>query len=450
MNRRDLIVTAAAAAGAPKLAFSQTSESLEKALWSAIFGGQNAFTQAQELLLKESDPALVFPLIIAQRFARVPSGWFDLEMQRLAGEEREGWFDWMLWQEERSDLTPPEWYYRFKRDMYLQIDPNFDDFLQLEALQPEAARIRFEEVTWGGVRKDGIPSLDFPELIDAGEAGYLRDDDLVFGVSINGDTRAYPLRIMGWHEMFNEVIGGVPVALAYCTLCGSGILFETQLEDRAEPFIFGSSGFLYRSNKLMFDRETNTLWNQFTGEPVIGELAQSGIRLKQQPVVIAPWSEWRAQNPDTLVLSLNTGHNRNYGSGVVYKDYFGSPNLMFPTAVNEVPMKQKDYVFGIREYGAAKAWPLTAFKDRRVINDRIGQTNVVLIGDEAGRTVRAYERGNLEFAWENGPVSGGAWQVTEAALTGPGGQNLPRVAGHVAYWFAWSGYLGDVAELWTE
>ncbi|MEM7441505.1 MAG: DUF3179 domain-containing protein, partial [Pseudomonadota bacterium] len=375
--------------------------------------------------------------------------WFDAEMQRLSGEDRNGWFQWMLWQEARPDLTPPDWYARLKREMYLQIDPNFDDFLKLDALTSEAARIRFEEVTWGGVRKDGIPSLDNPELIRAGDAGYLRDDDLVFGVSINGDVRAYPLRIMGWHEMFNEVIGGVPVALAYCTLCGSGILFETQLKDREEPFVFGSSGFLYRSNKLMFDRETNTLWNQFTGEPVIGELAQSGIKLGQRPVVITPWAEWRALNPETRVLSLETGHSRDYGSGVVYKDYFGSPNLMFPTDVDETALKQKDYVFGIREFGAAKAWPLSAFKDRRVINDQIGQTKVVLIGDEAGRTVRAYERGDREFSWDNGPVADGAWTVSEDALTGPDGTSLPRVAGHVAYWFAWSGYLGDVAELWT-
>ena len=98
-------------------------------------------------------------------------------------------------------------------------------------------------------------------MIAAGDADYLRDDDLVFGVEINGDIRAYPLRIMGWHEMFNEVIGGVPVALAYCTLCGAGILFETAVEGRDEPFVFSTSGFLYRSNKLMYDRQTESMWN---------------------------------------------------------------------------------------------------------------------------------------------------------------------------------------------
>ena len=130
-------------------------------------------------------------------------------------------------------------------------------------------RIRLEEVVWGGVQFDGIPSLDNATMINADKADYLLDTDLVFGIEINGDARAYPLRIMGWHEMANDVIGGVPVALAYCTLCGSGILYETLLEGSDDPLVFGSSGLLYRSNKLMFDRTTNSLWNQFSGEPVV-------------------------------------------------------------------------------------------------------------------------------------------------------------------------------------
>ena len=144
-------------------------------------------------------------LILAQRFSRFPSGWFDEEMQRLSGDKgRSGWFNWMLWQEAHPGIRPPDWYEEFKRAMYIAIDHNFADFLELEHLDRGKTRIRFEEVTWGGVRKDGIPSLDNPTLIPAADAGYLRDDDLVFGVAINGDVRAYPLRIMGWHEMFNE------------------------------------------------------------------------------------------------------------------------------------------------------------------------------------------------------------------------------------------------------
>ena len=287
-------------------------------------------------------------------------------------------------------------------------------------------------------------------MLPARRAGYLREDDLVFGVSINGDIRAYPLRIMGWHEMFNEVIGGVPVALAYCTLCGSGILFETEVQPDTQPFVFGSSGFLYRSNKLMFDRQTHSLWNQFTGRPVVGPLVDSGFELRQRPVVIASWRDWLRDNPTTQVLSLRTGHRRDYGSGVVYRDYFSSDDLMFPALVDQSQHRQKDYVFGVRVMGAAKAWPLSSFGGRAVINDRIADLPLVLLGDPGTRAVRAYERGGLQFE----PVEGGLratdgtlWQATEDALQGPGGATLPRVAGHIAYWFAWNGYLGAESEV---
>ena len=311
-------------------------------------------------------------------------------------------------------------------------------------------RIRFEEITWGGALFDDIPPLDAPRMIAAQDAGYLRDSDLVFGVEINGDVRAYPLRIMGWHEMFNEVIGGVPVALAYCTLCGAGILFETDVAERDTPFVFGSSGLLYRSNKLMFDRQTKSLWNQFTGEPVAGPLARSGIQLKIRPTTIASWADWRAAHPQTKVLSLDTGHIRNYDTGVVYRDYFASPDLMFPTVTDQMPLRQKDHVYGIRLAGGAKAWPLAAFANEPVINDTVGLTNVVLIGDANTQTVRAYDRGERVFAGDGAHLTGagGAWQITEDALIGPKGEHLLRVPGHVSYWFAWDGYLGAESALY--
>ena len=152
-------------------------------------------------------------------------------------------------------------------------------------------------------------------------------------------------------------------------------------------------------------------------------------------------------------MSLETGHRRDYGSGAVYRDYFASPDLMFPTMVkDETRVRRKDYVFGMRTVGAAKAWPLSAFEGGRVINDEIGDRPIVLIGDRATRTVRAYYREALRFERAGdlrqvkGP--GGVWQVTEGALIGPAGEQLPRAPGHVSYWFAWDGYLGVKSTLY--
>lgn len=446
MRRFIRLMMAAALAGIGLQAQAQEGDPLHGAVLQLMFGGHDAYEDARTEIAAYGKPDIVPSLIIAQRFGRQPEARLDTLMQELTGAEAQGWHDWMLWQEANDQIVPAKGYVAFKRALLLNIDPRWSAFLSNHHMDRTRMKIRPEEITWGGVRLDGIPSLDHPELVaaDAPEAGYLIDDDLVFGVSINGDARAYPLRVMGWHEMFNDVIGGVPLALAYCTLCGSGILFETAVEGRDAPFEFGSSGFLYRSNKLMFDRETMSLWNQFTGQPVSGPLVDSGIALKQRPVVIERWADWRAANPGTKVITLNTGVHRDYGSGVVYRDYFASPDLMFPTLVDETLARQKDHVFAIRAFGAARAWPLSAFEGGRVITDRMGDQPLILIGDSKGRTVRAYASDGRDVAGLDG------WSVAEDTLTAPDGAAFPRVAGHVAYWFAFKGYLGELAELWIE
>jgi hypothetical protein len=386
---------------------------------------------------KDAIPAL----ILALRYFDDDIDKVNEALRDLSGiddQKQREWADWMVWLEAHPEIKPFPGFDAFKARALIAIDPNFVSFVYPKVKH----EIRLEEIVWGGVLKDGIPSLDNPELIAPEKATYLTKDELVFGVEINGDARAYPLRILNWHEMFNDVIGGVPVALAYCTLCGSGILFETQVDGREKPFVFGSSGLLYRSNKLMFDRETDSLWNQFTGRPVVGELTGSGIELKIRPVTITSWQQWQKRHPKTKVLSLNTGHHRPYEPGLPYGEYFASPYLMFPAQTADKRLKPKDFVFALRDGTHEKAWPIAFFKDRRVINDRIGDLPVVLIGDAATRTVRAYASEGKQFASKNGKlVSGGqSWTETETALTSPDSKTLRRLGGHIAYWFAWSGY----------
>ncbi|MEM9443358.1 MAG: DUF3179 domain-containing protein, partial [Pseudomonadota bacterium] len=312
---------------------------------------------------------------------------------------------------------------------------------------------RLEEIVWGGVVKDGIPALTNPRHITPEEADYITQDELVFGVEINGDARAYPLRILDWHEMFNDVVGGQPVSLAYCTLCGSGILYKTDVEGEEDPIIFGSSGFLYRSNKLMYDQKTHSLWNQFTGKPVVGELTGSGLELDILPVAITTWADWLAQHPNTKVLSLETGYTRDYTPGRPYSEYFGSPNLMFPALVEDERLEAKDYVYAVRTDGLARAWPLTAFKGGKILNDRLGDLRVTLIGDADTRTVRAYLRDDVVVRATDDPtiVLAGdvSMTVREEGLISDNGLVFERIPGHIAYWFAWQGFIagGPLAEV---
>ena len=418
-----------------------------------VFGSQTQVRSALNTLVAEGQRDAIPAVILGMRYqGRGALGSeYRTAFQRLTGEPVTDWFEAMLWQEAHPEVRPHPSYRELKLEAFERIDPNFLRFLGGERSNPATMRIRLEEISWGGVRVDGIPSLDNPTLIPAAQADYLLDDDLVFGVEINGDARAYPLRIMGWHEMFNDVIGGVPVALAYCTLCGAGVLYETTLPGDAEPLVFGSSGFLYRSNKLMFDRRTDSLWNQFTGKPVAGPLVTAGIELKTRPVTITSWREWRTDHPDTRALSLNTGHRRNYGSGAVYSEYFSSPDLMFPSLGGGRGLTQKDYVFGLRVTAGAKAYPLDLFQGGRVLNDKVGFQNVVLVGDAATRTVRAYDSGGRQFSAAGRKqlsASDGVWTVGEENLTGPGGQRLARLPGHIAYWFGWQSFVGGESEFY--
>lgn len=392
-------------------------------------------------LVERGNPDVVPALIQSLRFLQRDDPWtVTAALQSLTGESFGGdWNKWMLWQEDHPEIIPFEGFDSYKEWVFTRLDPNFSLFINSGV----AHSIRLEEIAWGGVRKDEIPALVNPVLVGAQDkaATYLEDDELVFGIAINGDVRAYPLWMLDWHEMFNDVIGGVPVALAYCTLCGSGILYETTVEGRAAPFEFGSSGFLYRSNKLMYDRERNSLWNQFTGKPVVGDLVGSDIELKVRPVAITSWKKWLDRHPDTRVLSLDTGFARDYTPGKPYAPYFNSPDLMFPAMVRNTGLAPKDYVYALRLGDHEKAWSLQLFADKRILHDVIGTRRIVLIGDRDSRTVRAYEAGAFEFSAdaEDGTrlrAGSTVWQITEDALISAEKQRLTRLPGHIAYWFA--------------
>ena len=424
---------------------------LTSTIWDAVAGSGNTRQVALDKIVQCDEKSAIGPIILGLRHI-VSDNEALTALSTLAGAPIGDWHNAMLWQEAHPEVKSHPAIQLMKLRIFERIDPRFMQFLGGTKSSPENMKIRLEEITWGGVVVDGIPALNYPKLIEADDAEYLDDDSLVFGVSINGDARAYPLRIMGWHEMFNETIGGVPVALAYCTLCGAGILYETQVEGREKELVFGSSGFLYRSNKLMFDRETNSLWNQFTGEPVTGPLVDSGIKLKTRPLAITRWGDWKEKNPTTRVLDLRTGFLRNYDEGVVYNNYFSSDELMFPVLVDEENLKAKDYIFGIRDVAQQKAWPLKAFKEEPVINDALGAQNLVLIGNPDNRTVRAYDRGELRFSGSEDALTaaGQNWQVTEEAIVADDGTRLARVPGHVAYWFGWNSYFGVKSEVYSR
>lgn len=348
----------------------------------------------------------------------------------------EDWSAWMRWQWARQ--PPPPSFAAFKAALYSGIDPRFERYFA----PGEPALIRLDEVVWGGVSQDGIPPLREPKMLAAREARYLADTDVVFGIEINGDVRAYPKRILAWHEMFVDRVGGVAVAGVYCTLCGAVIVYETLVDGRAHRL--GTSGFLYRSNKLMYDAATHSLWNTLEGRPVIGPLANGRISLPTREVVTTTWGDWRRRHPTTTVLSLATGHHRDYTEGAAYRDYFATDALMFPVPGQDRRLSNKAEVL-VPRFGKPGERPLAIASDflerAPAWHGRYGGRDFVVLTDKSGaHRVYGLPAGMRVHRW-NGDRAvtdsmGRHWTLSESALVGNGAR-LPRLPSHNVFWFGW-------------
>ncbi len=344
------------------------------------------------------------------------------------------WYKW-LWNQ--PPLEHPQ-YGSFKSILFSYIDPKFSTYFN----DQQTRNIRLDEVRWGGVQQDGIPPLRQPKMITAKDADYLDDNNVVFGIAVNGDVRAYPKRILAWHEMFVDTVGGVPVTGAYCTLCGTMILYKSEINGVQHQF--GTSGFLYRSNKLMYDQATQSLWVTLLGQPAIGPLAQQDLALEHLSVVTTTWGEWRRRHPETQVLSLDTGHSRDYGEGVAYRDYFATDDLMFNVPNLDERLANKDEVLGLLfpNYSEQPLAISTDFLlDNPVYHDRMGQLDFVVLTDASGAN-RVYDNQGLKFSQYDGAETavdsqGRPWQLTEDGLTGPDGKTLKRLPAFRAFWFGW-------------
>jgi hypothetical protein len=344
---------------------------------------------------------------------------------------------WRKWSWTIPYEPHPE-YSMFKARLYANVDPRMASFFE-SAVPP---RIRLDEIDWGGVGVNGIPPLDQPKTLPAAEAKFMADRNVVFGVVINGEARAYPKRIIAWHEMALDTLGGVKLAVVYCTLCGTVIPYETVASGRT--FTLGTSGLLYRSNKLMFDLETKSLWSTLEGRPVVGPLTDSTIVLKYRPVVTTTWKEWRSQYPKTTVVSLETGHDRDYDEGVAYRGYFSHDDLMFEVPGEDKRLKRKAEVVTFFAGDERKLVPValdSALLRKSPVHmfEAAGASWVALTTE--GGANRVYRAGTTRFVRMGGSEvwdeQGRAWRILEDELTGPDGETRPREPARRTFWFAW-------------
>ena len=423
-----------------------------RGLLSASDGERRA---AARELAESKDSSLVPGLVDALFFlpkARRAEALAALEA--LTGERAgDRYHDWVELVARRPDLRPREGYAEWKGELFARIDPRYR-----EILLQQPARLRLEEIVWGGVPPEGIPALDRPRAVPASQAGYLEDGERVFGASLGGEQRAYPLRILGWHEMVNDVVGGEPVTLSYCTLCGSGVLFGTRRQG-ATPFTFGTSGLLYRSNKLMIDRETGTLWSNLTGEPVLGPILEQSARdpeaLPVLPLTLTTWRDWRMRNPRTTVLALDRRLGERWGydysPGAADRKRRGVSFPAGPGGKDASALDAGAEVFAVRLRSLAKAYPVDLVLREQVVNDRLGENPLVVLGDSQSGALRAYRSGGRTFAPGSRPDevvdgTGIRWTAGEDFLVPSGPEAfapLERIPGHQAFWSGWCSFFPE-------
>ncbi len=218
------------------------------------------------------------------------------------------------------------------------------------ALEP--ASVPAEKILRGGPPRDGIPALTDPQVLPASAAPW-NGEEVVIGVTRAGEARAYPIAILNHHELVNDTLGGEPILVSYCPLCGTGLVFDRRVDGQARRF--GVSGLLYQSDLLLYDRESESLWSQIESTAVTGPALGQRLRVLRSAQV--PWSSWKERHPNTTVLSLQTGHQRDYLGGSPYGDYATSKRLIFPAPLDQ-RYHPKMPTLGVRLVdGVARAYP---------------------------------------------------------------------------------------------
>jgi hypothetical protein len=319
------------------------------------------------------------------------------------------------------------------------------------------------EIISGGPPPDGIPPIDKPRFHRVGDVDFLKDTEPVLALQIGDDARAYPVQIMIWHEIVNDVVGGVPVTVTYCPLCNSAVAYDRRVGARVVDF--GTSGRLYQSALVMYDRQTESLWSHFTGQAVAGVL--TGTELRLLPMATVSWADWRRAHPDGYALSRDTGHDRAYGRNPYpgYDDVATSPFLFEGKVDGRLAAKTK--VIGLRQGDASVA----------VVHDELTRRGVLDV-DLAGRRLVVWAKPGTTSALDASAVAEGrdvgatgvfvsaasgqelhfesagdafrdretdsTWDVLGRATAGPlAGGSLEPVEHVDTFWFAWATFRPD-------
>jgi hypothetical protein len=332
--------------------------------------------------------------------------------------------------------------------------------------------VPYHEIQSGGPPRDGIPPIDDPSFVTIADAdGWLDNREPVIVLKINEVTRAYPLQIMTWHEIVNDVVAGVPVAVTFCPLCYAAIVFERPSVE-GDLLTFGTSGNLRHSDLVMWDRQTESWWQQFNGEAIVGSL--TGMKLTTLPAPLISWGEFKTRFPDADVLSRRTGHARRYGDNpyVGYDDVAKKPWLF--EGETDGDLRPMERIIGVEAGLTSKAYLLRDVRSERTLHDTIDGVPIVLfwtpeaasavdrreiakskrIGSVGayralldGRKLSFRRSGDGLFEDEQ---TGSTWNLFGESIDGSlKGERLKPLVHHNTFWFVWSVFRPE-SPLWKS
>ena len=333
-------------------------------------------------------------------------------------------------------------------------DNNGDGF---DNLLPTDWLIPINDIVDAGPGPDGIPSIDNPQFVKTFEpaANYLEPDDLVVGIVVGNVARAYPHKILDWHEIVNDYISNKLISISYCPLTGTGFAWEG--ESSEIPTAFGVSGLLYNGNLILYDRTTQSYWSQLKLQCV------SGISIGEEPslinIVETNWATWKANYPQTKVLSLNTGFIRDYAT-YPYGSYRTDHDfLIYPVSQLDTQLPSKERVHAIIDNGTIKAYRLSTFENGNLINETFNGNDYLIVGNN--NLINSFElieeHANLDFELQLDGLQvfftdneGNKWNILGKAIEGPRtGEKLTASKSVMSYWFAIAAFYPN-PEIYTE
>ena len=350
-------------------------------------------------------------------------------------------------------------------------DPNFREGLSQARISTSGwttdfslHSIPYSEILSGGPSRDGIPPIDNPRFATFEDAdGWLGGQEPVIAFELNGDARAYPLQILTWHEIVNDVVGEVPVTVTFCPLCNSAIVFDRRLD--GVVYDFGTSGKLRNSDLIMWDRQTESWWQQFIGEAIVGKL--TGKKLAFLPASIISWEDFKAANPEGKVLSRDTGFSRDYGRNP-YSGYDQADNPPFLFAGDlDGRLLPKERVVAVTIGDADVAFPFSVLENERVVNYTVNGQELVVLFKPGTRS--ALDRSSIKDSRDVGATgvfdahldvrkltfhadgerfvdneTGSVWNILGQATQGPlTGSRLTPIVHANHFWFAWGAFKPD-------